>query len=174
LQHGCSRSAPIRERPECETPALGSACKLTAIESDHDPDMTNANTASTAKTAVDGFLEALISGEGVPATLYAEGAVLDATVPSWRFEATGPEAISAEYATWFADPGRFEQLERRPTSDGEVVSYLLTWQEAGELHAAHHCHVITLADGLIARDVVWCGGRWGASLLAKMGATAHA
>lgn len=139
---------------------------------DHDPDMTN---ATTAKTAVDGFLDAVISGEGVPATLYAEGAVLDATVPSWRFQAAGPESIRAAYATWFADPGSFEQLERRPTSDGEVVTYLLTWQEAGELHAAHHCHVITLAtDGRIARDVVWCGGRWGASLLAEMGATAHA
>lgn len=134
--------------------------------------MTN---ASTAKTIVDGFLEAIISGEGVPTTLYAEDAVLDATVPNWRFQAAGPEAISAQYATWFADPGRFEQLERRPTPDGEVVTYLLTWQEVGELHAAHHCHVITLGpNGRIARDVVWCGGRWGAPLLAEMGATAHA
>ncbi len=134
--------------------------------------MTN---ATTAKTVVDDFLEAVISGEGVPATLYADDAVLDATVPSWRLQAAGPAAISAQFATWFSHPGCFEQLERRPTSDGEVVTYLLTWQEAGEPHAAHHCHVITLgSDGRIARDLVWCCGRWGAPLLAEMGATSHA
>jgi hypothetical protein len=36
-------------------------------------------------------------------------------------------------------------------------------------HAAHHCHVLVVDDdGLIARDTVFCGGRWDAARLAKM------
>jgi len=133
------------------------------------------NTTTTTTSAIDAFLAAVTAGTGVPADLYHPAAVLDATVPNWRLQATGPEAISAEYARWFADPGTFEELDRRTTADGEIVSYLLTWQEEGELYAAHHCHVITLADeGRIVRDTVWCGGRWGAPLLAEMGAAAHA
>jgi hypothetical protein len=135
---------------------------------------TTTSTASTT-TTVDDFLDAVTTGAGVPSDLYHPDAVLDATVPSWRLQATGPQAISAEYARWFADAGTFEELDRRTTADGEVVCYLLTWQADGELYAAHHCHVITLAhDGRILRDTVWCGGRWDGPLLAEMGAAAHA
>ena len=40
------------------------------------------------------FLDAVASGLGIPADLYAPGAVLDATVPNWRLEAHGPAAIA--------------------------------------------------------------------------------
>ena len=77
-------------------------------------------------------------------------------------------ALKDEYAHWFADPGRFEELRRIPFPDGEVVEYVLTWVESGVPHAAHHVHVLDVADGRIARDTVVCGGRWPASLLAEM------
>lgn len=128
-----------------------------------------------AMTAIDTFINAIETGTRIPSSCYAENAVLDATVPNWRLSASGPDAIATEYGRWFAHPGRFEELERRPTSHGEVVTYLLAWEENGVPHAAHHCHVLSLApDGRIARDEVWCGGRWDASLLAQMGAPAHA
>jgi hypothetical protein len=138
--------------------------------------MTSAETAAQTSTrVVDAFLEAVRSGAGIPADLYGPEAMLDATVPSWRFEKQGPADIVVEYARWFADLGRFEELDRQPTPNGEVVSYTLTWEEDGEPHAAHHCHVLILDEhGRIIRDTVWCGGRWGAQLLADMGAAAHA
>ena len=40
--------------------------------------------------------------------------------------------------------------------------------ENGVPHAAHHLHLLTVRDGLIAADTVFCGGRWPASLLADM------
>lgn len=138
--------------------------------------MTDPETAAQAHPPViDAFLDAVLSGSGIPGDLYARDAVLDATVPRWRFEKLGPTDIVEEYAKWFADPGQFEELDRQPTRNGEVVSYTLTWEEDGEPHAARHCHVLILDEhGRISRDTVWCGGRWGAQLLADMGAAAHA
>jgi len=99
---------------------------------------------------------------------WSADAVLDATVPNWRFRVVGASAIRGEYAGWFADPGRFEQLHRWPTSDGEVVEYTLTWTEHGVPHAAHHVHLLTVRDDRIVADTVVCGGRWSAALLAEM------
>jgi len=126
-------------------------------------------TASTG-TTVDRFLEAIASGRGgTVAHLYAEDAVLDATVPNWRFHRQGGRAIAGEYARWFASPGRFEELDRQPVAGGEVVTYVLSWQEDGVPHAAHHCHRLLMDEtGSIVADRVFCGGRWNAALLADM------
>ena len=120
------------------------------------------------RSAVDQFLAAIQAGTIAGCGAWSADAVLDATVPNWRFQLTGPDAIRSEYAKWFADPGTFEDLRRLPTQDGEVVEYTLTWTEAGVPHAAHHAHILTVEDGLIAADTVLCGGRWPASLLAEM------
>lgn len=126
-------------------------------------------TRTTTATTVDALLDAIRSGRGIPSALYSDGAVLDATVPNWRHFVEGPEAIAAEYARWFADPAVTEELERFPTEDGEVVRYLLSWRQHGVPHAAHHTHLLTLdSDGRISKDVVFCGGRWDAALLAQM------
>lgn len=127
-------------------------------------------TGAGPATAVDAFLDAVRSGAGIPSHLYAPDAVVDATVPNWRFSIVGAEAIAAEYGRWFADPAVTEELERIPTERGEVVRYLLTWQQQSVPHAAHHAHILTLdTTGRIRQDVVFCGGRWDAALLAQMG-----
>jgi hypothetical protein len=119
-------------------------------------------------TCIDRFLDAVASGDGIPADVYAEGAVLDATVPGWRLSAAGPDGIAGTYRSWFADPAAFEELERLPMPGGEVVRYVLTWVEGGLGHAAHHCHVLLVDDDRITSDTVFCGGRWDAGLLAQM------
>jgi len=124
---------------------------------------------------VDRFLDAIAGGAGVPADLLAPGATLDATVPDWRFEVAGADAVARQYTSWFADPAAFEELERHAVDGGEVVTYLLIWSEDGMPHAAHHCHVLSFdADGRIARDRFFCGGRWNAARLAEMAAAHHA
>lgn len=139
--------------------------------------MTTTNVSNATATAVDKLLEAIEAGAGgTVADLYAADAVLDATVPGWRFHEQGGNAIAHQYAHWFADPGRFEELERRPTAEGEVVTYLLAWEEHGVPHAAHHCHVLTVDrdTGRIVHDRVFCGGRWNATALAAMAEADHA
>jgi hypothetical protein len=124
---------------------------------------------------VERFLDAIGRGLGVPARLLAPAVTLDATVPGWRFELNGRDAVARQYGTWFASAATFEELERSPVGGGEVVAYLLTWEEDGRPYAAHHCHVLSFDDeGRIARDLFFCGGRWDAARLAEMAAAQHA
>jgi hypothetical protein len=125
-------------------------------------------------TAADRFLDAVRTATIDDCDAWADDATLDATVPHWRFHARGADAIRSTYRDWFADPGRFEELQRHPVAGGEVVRYLLAWSEDGVPHTAHHVHVLSLVDDRIAADVVLCGGRWPAALMAEMeAADAH-
>ena len=92
---------------------------------------------------------------------WSADATLDATVPNWRFHASGADAIRAEYARWFADPGHFDELRRYSVDGGEaeVIEYTLSWSENGVPHAAHHMHLLTVRDDRIVADTVLCGGR---------------
>jgi hypothetical protein len=119
-------------------------------------------------TVVDDFLAAVESAAIATCDVWSEDCVLDATVPNWRFHRRGPDAIRAEYGTWFADAGAFESVRRWPVDDGEVVQYVLTWTQDGVPHAAHHVHLLQVRRGRIVADTVLCGGRWPAALLAEM------
>lgn len=127
-------------------------------------------TVRTTPSAVDQLLDAIAAGRGgAVAGLYCDDAVLDATVPGWRFRRRGAVAVTDVYASWFADPAQFQELERLHVEDGELVTYLLTWEKDGVPHAAHHCHRLTLdATGRIRGDRFFCGGRWDTTLLAQM------
>ena len=130
-------------------------------------------TTTTTTTAVDRFLDGIRAGR-LPEGLYAPGAPLDATVPGWRFQVSGGEAIAAEYAGWFTHPSLLETVERHPLEDGEVVRYLQTFEVDGQPHAVHHVHLLRITDDRIVADTVFCGGRWGPELLAQIGSSAHA
>jgi hypothetical protein len=125
----------------------------------------------TTPSTLDRLLEAVRSGAGVPADLFAPDAELDATVPGWRFDRRGAEAVAAQYSQWFADPATFEELDRHAFPGGAVITYLLAWEEGGVPHAARHCHVLRFDEaGRITTDQFFCGGRWDAALLAEMAA----
>jgi hypothetical protein len=112
---------------------------------------------------------ASVSGAGV----FADDAVLDATVPHWRFTVNGAANIETELGRWFADPARFEEIHRTELPDGELLEFVVTWEEDGEPHRAHQTHHIQVRDGLIISDRAWCGGRWGAALQAEMAEAAR-
>ena len=68
---------------------------------------------------VDRFLAAVLAGSMSGADdLWTERTVLDATVPNWRFRCVGARAVSAEYATWFADPGWLRVAPQMADSPG--------------------------------------------------------
>jgi len=124
----------------------------------------------TDMPVIDKFLHAIETADIPGCDAWSADATLDATVPNWRLHATGADAIRAEYARWFADPARFEELRRYSVDGGptEVVEYTLSWTENGVPHAAHHLHVLTVRDDRIVADTTFCGGRWPAALLAEM------
>jgi hypothetical protein len=134
--------------------------------------MTTTST-TTETTAIDRLLDVVVGARAVGADVYAEDAVVDATVPGWRFSVAGSIRIGHQFVEWFRDPGRLEELDRHQTASGEVVEYTLTWEEGGVPHAARHVHLLTVRDDRIVRDHFWCGGRWPAPLLAEMEAARH-
>lgn len=131
-------------------------------------------TDSDSKGAVDRFLAAITGASMTDCDAFSANAVLEATVPNWRFRVDGADAIRSQLAQWYADPGVFEELVRTPLPSGELVEFTLRWEEGGVPHAAHQAHVIETGGGRITRDKVWCGGRWPASLLAEMAEAADA
>jgi hypothetical protein len=138
---------------------------------------TTTATAATAATTttINRFLEAVASGAGVPLDLLADDVILDATVPNWRFTVRGPEAVARQYGKWFDAPAALEELERWPGEGGEVLTYVQSLEQDGVPHAAHHCHLLRFdANGRIARDRFFCGGRWDAARLAEMAAAQQA
>jgi hypothetical protein len=115
--------------------------------------------------------KAAIEGAAIPdaAEVFADDAVLDATVPNWRFAVRGRAGVSEELAGWFADPGQFESFTRTDIPGGAtLVQFVLTWEEHGEPHMCHQAHLIEHHDGRITRDTAWCGGRWDSALMAQM------
>ena len=128
--------------------------------------------ATSGSGAIEKFLNAIRTATIQDCDAWSADATLDATVPNWRLHARGADAIRAEYARWFADPGQFGELRRLPVQPGggpsEIVEYTLSWTENGVPHAGHHVHLLTVRDDVIVADTVFCGGRWPASLLAEM------
>jgi hypothetical protein len=124
--------------------------------------------------AVDEFASAVEQATLAGADIFSDDVVLDATVPNWRFTVRGASEVRAQLGAWFANPGHFDELRRTELPDGELVEFVLSWEERGIPHAAHQAHVLRVVNDRIAEDVAFCGGRWPASLLAEMEASAQA
>lgn len=107
----------------------------------------------------------------MPDGLFDEDALLDATVPNWRFSVRGGPAVRTELGRWYADVGHFEKVSRTPLPEGELVEFTLTWEEQGILHTCHQAHILRTSGGRISADTAFCGGRWPASLVAEMQAS---
>ena len=96
-------------------------------------------------------------------------------MPDWRFTVRGSEAVARQYGAWFAVRAALENWSGCRCAGGAVITYLLTWEESGVPQAAHHCHMLRFdGEGCIARDRIFCGGRWDAARLAEMAAGDHA
>jgi hypothetical protein len=120
------------------------------------------------RDVVGSFLEAVEQARMPDCEAFAPDAVIDATVPNWRYRVEGTQAIRSELGRWYAHAGTFEDLNRTVVPGGELVQFTLCWEEKGIPHAAHQAHVIKMNAEGITSDTIWCGGRWPASLMAQM------
>jgi hypothetical protein len=124
-------------------------------------------TSRANTTAIDRLLAGIEAGS-IPADVFSEDAVLDATVPNWRLTVRGGAAVRQQLGGWYADPGRFEAVQRTPIPGGELVELTLTWTEHGVEHTCHQAHIIQLSGDSVSSDTAFCGGRWPAALVAEM------
>ncbi len=122
-------------------------------------------------TTIDKLL-AGIEAAAIPVGLLRDDVIFDATVPNWRYTLAGAEVVRAELAKWYAEPGHFQDLRRTPLPDGELIEFTLQWREQDVPHMCHQAHILHLREGQVAEHTAWCGGRWPASLIAQMQATA--
>jgi hypothetical protein len=123
---------------------------------------------------IDLLLAEIAEGTGISTDAWSDDSALDATVPHWRFERSGAEAIAAELSDWYDAPMAIDSAVRRQIPGGEAVELDLSWIQDGVPHAAHELHLITVDGDRISRDTVFSGGRWSAALLAEMeAARAH-
>lgn len=130
-------------------------------------------TAASTSTCLDAFLRNVSGDHRV--SPWADDAVLDAVVPGWRFALEGAHEVGQQFRVWFAHPGTLEEVRRLSTGSVEVVEFTVAWVEDGTPFAVRQVHVLDIDEqGRIARDHMWCGGRWPADLLAQMGASSHA
>ncbi|HWC37399.1 MAG TPA: hypothetical protein VG476_02665, partial [Acidimicrobiales bacterium] len=83
---------------------------------------------NTTRDPVDELLDAIERADLAVTDVFASDALLDATVPNWRFTVRGGPQVRAQLASWFADPGRYEELRRTPLPDGELVEFVLNWE----------------------------------------------
>ncbi|HEY6473773.1 MAG TPA: hypothetical protein VIY26_12845 [Acidimicrobiales bacterium] len=119
------------------------------------------------RDAVERFLAGVEAGE-LPGGVFSDDAALDATVPNWRFQVHGGDAVRAELARWYADRGEFLDLQRTPIPGGELVEFTLSWTEEGVPHRVHQAHILRLFEDRVAADTAFCGGRWPAELIQQM------
>lgn len=122
---------------------------------------------------IDRLLAGIEAGD-IPEDVFSRNAVLDATVPNWRFSVHGGEAVRSQLNEWFAHPAHYENLERTPLPHGELIEFTLTWQEAGVAHACHQAHILRIDESTVIADTAFCGGRWPAPLIAQMHASEQA
>lgn len=91
------------------------------------------------------------------AALYAPDAILDVTLPAWRFQLQGRAAIAAQFAHWYEIPARILRWDVRSASWGAVL-------EAEEIHDDgiyfRYTYHLIVEDGEIVRHFVFCPGAW--------------
>ena len=119
------------------------------------------------RSPVDRLLTGIEAGT-ISGDVFSDDAVLDATVPNWRFSVRGGTAVREQLGLWYADPGQFQSLQRTPLPDGELVEFTLTWTEHDIEHTCHQAHILKLDNGRVTRDTAFCGGRWPAPLVEEM------
>jgi hypothetical protein len=155
-------------------------CNQVAITDTYNSAMSTAAEATSAPPragatgdVIDRYIVA-IETAAIDSELFSADAVLDATIPNWRFMRCGGGAVAGALAEWFTNPAHFDRLSRVAIASGSLLLFDLTWEEHGEPHMCRQAQVIDVRDGRIAGVTAYCGGRWGSALMAEMGAAAVA
>lgn len=97
--------------------------------------------------AIDQFVAAVESGGFTSLNVFADDAILDVTIPDWRFTVRGAAAIRRELATWLPGRTNIEEIHRFPMSGGEAVELSLSWEAAGIAYACHQLHLRNVTLG---------------------------
>jgi hypothetical protein len=104
------------------------------------------------------------------ADLYGLDAVIDVSVPQWRFQLQGREAIREllrEELAHLEGGGRVSGWRVTPIDDGLVAEVEVRFVEDGEERQWREVHLFHTKDDAIAEHVNYCTGIWDAATIAR-------
>ena len=96
--------------------------------------------------------------------LYAPDAVIDANVPSWRFQVKGLTDIVAQYGKWFPHGGvKVLSIREWPGPFGSVIETEQTEPDGkgGDVYS-RQLHVLAVDADKVTKQVLYCTGTWDA------------
>jgi hypothetical protein len=118
-------------------------------------------TNQATPAAAEVLLEALATGEfGALRPHLTPNTLFDATVPGWRFQIEGTEAIISQLHHWWPTEAQLPTHRITPTSEGFVVEFERRWVEDGEPAGCRQVHVLTIQEQRLAEMRILSAGRW--------------
>jgi len=103
----------------------------------------------------------------VPDGLFTDDVFCDLTLPTWRFQAQGAEAVAAARRASHPAPGRVPRLRYDPTPTGFVLEWEEEWDEHGDHWYCREMLRADVVDGAISSFSVYCTGDWSSAHQAR-------
>ena len=117
---------------------------------------------------VQGFVQFLeSSGREFPADVFHDDAFLDFTMPTWRLQAQGIDAIVALRQGGHPWPGRVPRSRVDRTETGFVIEVEETWEADGDTWYCRELMRADIVDGAIKEISVYCTGDWDSARVAE-------
>ena len=104
------------------------------------------------------------------AALYRPDAILDVSVPQWRYQLQGRDAIRealAEEAGYLTGGARVTGQRATPTEGGVVVELEVRFVQEGEERQWREVHLFRTDGTAITEHVNYCTGIWDAATIAR-------
>lgn len=105
---------------------------------------------------------------------YADDALVDANVPTWRFQRKGIEEITSQYRDWLA-PGTYQVLNSREWEApwGSIIEneQREPGENGGEVYS-RQLHMLFTDGDKVTRHIMYCTGQWDAETEARQKAEA--
>lgn len=118
------------------------------------------------RTLAEEYISFLETGEPSPG-LFAPDVFCDFTMPRWRLQAHGAEAVVALRRRGHPSPGSVPRHRFDPTPTGFVLEVEETWDDGGEHWYCRELFRADTGDDGIERLSVYCTGDWDTARVAE-------
>ena len=119
----------------------------------------DASATTRARALADLFIAFLETGE-LPDGLFAPDVFSDVTVPTWRLQGRGPEALRAIRQGGHPCRGQVPRHRLDPTPTGFVLEFEETWTDAGGRWYSREMARADVSPAGITALSVYCTGDW--------------
>lgn len=129
--------------------------------------MTVSQTATDRMRVLANGLVTFLETGTAPGGLFAPDVFCDFTLPTWRLQALGVEALLALRHHGHPSPGRVPRHRLDPTPTGFVLEVEETWHERGEHWYCRELFRVDTSDQGVTQISVYCTGDWDSARVAE-------